>query len=91
MLLLQSSTSRSTRSGPALKAHPDEWPFASHRAHAGLDAHPIWLESLNQLGLFPNATSYRETIDAAVRATTEIGSGQVLTPGPGLVPTAVEL
>ncbi len=47
--------------------HPDEWPYSSHRAHAGLEARPHWLASLDRLALFASAASYRDAIDAAVQ------------------------
>ena len=49
-----------------LRRHPDEWPFGSHRAHAGLEACPAWLEPIERLGVFSNRAGYREAIDAAV-------------------------
>jgi len=49
-----------------LAAHPDQWPFGSHRAHACLEARPHWLAPLDRLGLFASAETYREAVALAV-------------------------
>jgi hypothetical protein len=49
-----------------LRRHPDEWPFGSHRAHAGLEPRPKWLEPIDRLGVFSSRAGYRDAIDAAV-------------------------
>ncbi len=40
-----------------LVSHPDDWPWASHRAHAELVPRPDWLLPLGELGIDPH--SYR--------------------------------
>jgi len=59
-----------------LRSHPDEWPFASHLAHAGLEPRLPWLEPVDSLGLFVDVGAYRAAVDAAVdRIRPERGSG----------------
>ena len=52
-------------------ARPELWPFGSHRAHAGLEPCPPWLEPVNELGWFQTADSYGKAVDHAVA---QIGS-----------------
>jgi REP element-mobilizing transposase RayT len=49
-----------------LVEHPDEWPYGSHRAHAGLDARPVWLAAPSELAGWSSERAYRAAIDEAV-------------------------
>src|SRR5207249_2444292 len=43
-----------------LTQDPDQWPFSSYRAHAGLEPRPKWLAPLEGLGLFSHEAAYRD-------------------------------
>ena len=44
----------------------DAWPYGSHRAHAGLEPRPRWLEPVEGL-MIHDVSSYREAVDFAAR------------------------
>jgi len=43
-----------------------DWPFGSHRAHAGLVAPPRWLLPIRTSGVFASAYTYVDAVDTAV-------------------------
>ena len=53
-------------------AHPDESTWTSHRAYAGLDPAPSWLQLGEHLELYGTAQQYRAAIDDLVSGESEL-------------------